>query len=67
VSLADFVDGGEVAGFTREVEPLFVAAADAVGDGFWEAVGFVPDEFGAEDESELVDASEGVAPWEAHE
>jgi hypothetical protein len=46
---------------------LFVAAADPVLHRFGEAVGFRPDDFGAQDEAEVVDAAQRVAPWDAHQ
>src|SRR5215467_4774609 len=52
VRLADLVDGGVVPGLFREVEHLLVGPADAVGDGFGEAVWLGPDDLGAEDEPE---------------
>jgi hypothetical protein len=67
MGFADFVDGGVVAGRLCEVEPDLVGAADAVGDGFGEPVGFGPDDLGAEDEAEVVDGAEGVSPGDADE
>src|SRR5690606_190705 len=51
----------------REVEPLLVRAADTVGDGLGQPVRLRPDHLGAEDEAEVVDAAEGVAPGDADE
>ncbi len=44
-----------------------MAPADPICDALGQAVGLVPDHFGAQDETEIVYAPEGVAPGEAHE
>jgi hypothetical protein len=67
VFFADFIDGGEVPRLLDEVEPLLVGAADPVGDRLGQPVGFGPDDLGAEDEAEVVDAGDGVPPRDADE
>ena len=67
VRLAHFVDRRVVARVQREVEPVLVAAADTVGDGLGQTVRLGPDHLGAEDEAEVVDAADGVAPRDADE
>src|SRR5881392_2194217 len=59
---ADLIDRAVVAGMACEVEPRFVAAADAVADGLREPAGFAPDDLRAQDQTEFVDAAQGVAP-----
>ena len=50
VGCSECVDVAVVGGVFCVVEPVFVGAADAVGDGFGEAVCFGPDDFCSEDE-----------------
>src|SRR5262249_1713744 len=60
--LANFVDGRVVPGLFHQVEHLLMRPAYSVLHGFGGAVGFGPDDFGAEDEAELVGAGERVPP-----
>ena len=49
------------------MEPLFMAATHPVGDGLRQAVRFRPDNLGAEDQAEVVDAPDGVTPRHPHQ
>src|SRR5690606_38434964 len=65
--LPNLVDRRDVARRQREVKPGLVTAAHSIRDRLRQPVWLRPDDFGAEDQAEVVDAAEGIAPRDAHE
>lgn len=49
------------------MEPVFVTAPPAIGDRFGQPIGLGPDELGAQEQSEFVDAAQRIAPRQADE
>lgn len=67
VSLADLIDGAEIPWAQNEMKPLLMAAPDAVNNAFGQTVNLRPDDFRPENQPEVVDAAECVAPREPHQ